>query len=248
MKRIRTTPFRLALLSLASAVSLSGFLIQVQQTQAAASRKSLRRVSASPRKAGASAGSSAQNLRVGAFEFGSEKEISYEGLKTGGARFTLNGNAYLTGPGRTITANLISIDVPRNANDISVGRASGNVRMSMAMENDKKMIAEGSSLIYRRAEGQINLGGGVRVRSDLEEGGSVDATGNTAEVRIGPGTATLNGNVRLALVKPDTIVGPGIITGPSMTVDLRTGNWKMFGGRGNFNLKQDATKKEAGKQ
>ncbi|MBW3621905.1 MAG: hypothetical protein KY468_00670 [Armatimonadetes bacterium] len=185
-------------------------------------------------------GGAAPQGQVGAFRFGAN-EFAGETLKTGGVRFILNGNAQLIGQGRTIAAGQMSIDVPKGASDISVGRATGNVRMTMALEEGRRLTTRGNSLIYRRQENTIDLGGGVTVQTQLEGGGSLTATGNTAQVLAGarPRTATLSGNVRLTLVKPDTLEGPAVFTGPSMVVDLESGNWKMTGGRtqGNFNLK-----------
>jgi lipopolysaccharide export system protein LptA len=216
-----------------AAVSLVAGLIGTAMLDATSQAAPARRGGASP---------TAQSARVGAYQFGADTAISWDALKTGGVRITLTGNAWLSGQGRNIAAQQMSIDVPRNASDISIGRASGNVRMSMALEGGRTLQARGSSLIYRRAENRISVGGGVTVRSGLEGGGTVTATGNTAEVLIGPGTASLNGNVRLTLVKPDTLDGPASFTGPNMTVDLDTGNWKISGGRtkGNFNLKPRA--------
>lgn len=186
-------------------------------------------------------GASASTMRLGSFEFAAY-QIEGQTLPTGVYRLTLSGNAVMTGQGRTITAQEMSVDLPRGASDISVGRASGNVRMMMNLAPNRGFSARGSSLIFRREANKIEVAGGVQVRSNLEGGGYVNATGNTAEVLLGPKNATLNGNVRLTLVKPNNLDGPLVLSGPKMFVDLNTGDWRLFGGRskGNFNLKPPA--------
>jgi lipopolysaccharide export system protein LptA len=176
---------------------------------------------------------------MGSFRFGASEGVAGEPLpNNGGARFVLTGKAWISGQGRSITAQEISFDVPKGASDISIARASGSVRMSAVQKGGRKLAARGSSLVYNRAAGKIDLGGGVNVRSDLADGGSMTATGSSAEVLLDSNTATLSGGVRLTLVKPDTLSGPAVLTGANMTVDLNTGKWKIFGGptNGNFNL------------
>jgi lipopolysaccharide export system protein LptA len=199
------------------------------------------------RRAAASA-PARQMQTYGAYQFGvgPSGEVTYESIKGGGVRFELTGDAELPGPGRAITAQIISFDVPKGNNDISVARASGNVHLAMRQTNGQKLTAETPSLLFRRDSGLLTMDGGVHIHSDLEAGGSVDATGQNAQIQTGPQTAVLNGNVQLTLMKPDTLEGPAHFSGQKMTVDLTSGNWKLSGGKGNFNLKPQALKPKPG--
>lgn len=202
----------------------------------AAKRPSARQGAASPAPA-------RQSSAFGAYRFsvGPSGDISYETLKGGGARFTLSGDAEFMGPGRAIKAQTISFDAPKGMNDVTLARASGAVRMTLTQANGRLLTAATSSLLYRRDMGTLSMDGGVHLTSALEAGGSVDATSKAAEVNTVTQSAVMNENVQLTLVKPDTLDGPGKFSGQKMTVDLKTGNWKLSGGgKGAFNIKPPA--------
>ena len=210
--------------------------------RAAAPGKRARAAAAPPgKRARVAAAPSGRPIQTaGAFDFTAD-EIQFAGLKGGGGRFTLIGDARLTGPGRIVVAQRMSVDVPKNASDISGAQASGSVQMILQQPDGRKLTTNAASLDYHKATEEITLEGGVRVRSDLEGRGSVEATGQRAVVQAvrhaasggAPSqTAVLTGGVDLTLVKPDTLDQPGHFSGAAMTVDLVTGNWKLSGGPG----------------
>jgi lipopolysaccharide export system protein LptA len=216
-------------------------LLPDSSSQAAAPQKA-RRAAASP------AAGTRQTNRLGAFSWDYVGYVDFEPTDIG-SRFTLtatSGLVTLTSPNRTITAKTVSVDVPKKANDISAARGSGSVKMTEVQPDGRKLIAEGESLIYRRSEGQIDVGGGVHIKSDLTGGGSVDATGQSAQIQqiqTDASTATLSGGVNLTLDKPDTLTVPGHFSGETMTLNLKTGAWRLSSGPGSrtvgtFTLKE----------
>ena len=179
---------------------------------------------------GASAG-------AGSFTWGAD-EIEGTAIKGGGLHMTLTGSVRLDGQGRSITGKRLDIDVPKKANDITRAEGRGDIRLRMSLPKGNAMTAEGQHLVYHRESGEIEVDGAVHLHSDLAEGGTVDATGDRATVQTTTNQATLNGNVHMTLVKPDTLEGPAQASGQSMAVDLNTGRWKLSGGtQGEFSVK-----------
>jgi hypothetical protein len=215
-----------------------GCIPLLHSAQAAPPSKTVHARPAARRTGGASL-ASRPTQKAGAFTW-TANEVTGEPMGNGW-RFALNGNVRFVGPDRTITSHEMTIDLPAKAKDITAASATGSVEMTARLPDGRNLMAKGQSLVYDHVNEKITLDRSVYIRSDLQGGGTVEATGQHALVTSGAQgrfqEATLSGGVNMTLLKPGTFEGPATSSGQTLTLNLLTGKWTLGGGtKGSFNL------------